>query len=153
MVENSCGIRPKDWDFKSGLGGSIVQHWVGLLDLVHQSQQQQQQEIKLLRDQLTALATELASQRDQIGLSSRNSSIPSSSDGPVQRYAETPTGYKPPERRKGSCPQAGRATGLCRIWPGAVGCLQQLLSRAKAAQPPLPAMYSGVIRNISQDWL
>ena len=52
----------------------------------------QQQEIELLRGQLTALATELASLRERIGRSSRNSSKPPSSDGPV---------FKPPERRKG----------------------------------------------------
>ena len=90
MVENSCGMRPNDWDFKSGLGRSIVKHGVGLLDLVHQCQQQQQV-IERLRDQLTALAAELASQREQIGRSSRNSSIPSSSDDLDQRYADSPT--------------------------------------------------------------
>ncbi|MFN9387870.1 MAG: DUF6444 domain-containing protein [Cyanobacteriota bacterium] len=53
----------------------------------------QQQEIEQLRNQLTALATELASLRERIDRSSRNSSKPPSSDGP---------GFKPPERRKGS---------------------------------------------------
>ena len=60
----------------------------------------QQQEIQALRQendelrsQLTSLATELASLRERIGRSSRNSSKPPSSDGP---------GFKPPERRKGS---------------------------------------------------
>ena len=42
----------------------------------------QQQEIEELRVQLTALVTELASLREQIGRSSRNSSKPPSSDGP-----------------------------------------------------------------------
>jgi predicted nucleic acid-binding Zn-ribbon protein len=42
----------------------------------------QQQEIDQLRNQLTALATELASLRERIGRSSRNSSKPTSSDGP-----------------------------------------------------------------------
>ena len=51
------------------------------------------QENEQLRTQLTALATELASLRERIGRSSRNSSKPPSSDGP---------GFKPPERRKGS---------------------------------------------------
>ncbi|MCX5946826.1 MAG: DUF6444 domain-containing protein, partial [Cyanobacteria bacterium] len=51
------------------------------------------EEIDQLRAQLTALATELASLRERIGRSSRNSSKPPSSDGP---------GFKPPERRKGS---------------------------------------------------
>ncbi len=60
----------------------------------------QQQEIQALRQeneerrvQLTALATELASLRERIGGSSRNSSKPPSSDG---------HGFKPPARRKGS---------------------------------------------------
>lgn len=44
-----------------------------------------------LRVQLTALATELASLREQISRSSPNSSRPPSSDG---------TGFKPPERRR-----------------------------------------------------
>jgi transposase len=50
------------------------------------------QENEQLRAQLTALATELASLRERIGRTSRNSSKPPSSDGP---------GFKPPERRKG----------------------------------------------------
>ena len=53
----------------------------------------QQQENDELRSQLTALASELANLREQIGRSSRNSSKPPSSDG---------LGFKPPERRKGS---------------------------------------------------
>jgi transposase len=52
----------------------------------------QQQEIELLRGQLTSLAHELANLRERIGRSSRNSSKPPSSDG---------IGFKPPERRKG----------------------------------------------------
>ena len=66
----------------------------------------QQQEIEQLRLQLTALATELASLRERIGRSSRNSSKPPSSDGP---------GLKPPERRKGS----GRKRGGQPGHPGA----------------------------------
>ena len=42
----------------------------------------QQEEIEQLRAQLTALSTELASLRERIGRSSRNSSKPPSSDGP-----------------------------------------------------------------------
>ena len=68
----------------------------------------QQQEIQALRrendelrSQLTALATELASLREQIGRSSRNSSKPPSSDGP---------GFKPPER-KGSGRKRGAQPG------------------------------------------
>ena len=73
----------------------------------------QQQEIQALRtendelrSQLTALATELASLRERIGRSSRNSSKPPSSDGP---------GFNPPERRKGS----GRKRGGQPGHPGA----------------------------------
>jgi transposase len=69
----------------------------------------QQQEIQALRQendelrgQLTALATELASLRERIGRSSRNSSKPPSSDGP---------GFRPPERRKGSGRKRGGQPG------------------------------------------
>ena len=63
----------------------------------------QQQEIRgSSRSQLTALATELASLRERIGRSSRNSSKPPSSDGP---------GFKPPERRKGSGRKRGGQPG------------------------------------------
>jgi transposase len=69
----------------------------------------QQQEIQALRQendelrgQLTALATELASLRERIGRSSRNSSKPPSSDGP---------GFKPPARRKGSGRKRGGQPG------------------------------------------
>ena len=71
----------------------------------------QQQEIEELRVQLTALVTELASLREQIGRSSRNSSRPPSSDGP---------GFKPPERRRGS----GRKRGA---QPGHLGSGPELL--------------------------
>jgi transposase len=60
------------------------------------------QENEKLRVQLTALATELASLRERIGRSSRNSSKPPSSDGP---------GFKPPERRKGSGRKRGGQSG------------------------------------------
>ena len=62
----------------------------------------QQEENDQLRSQLTALATELASLRERIGRSSRNSSKPPSSDGP---------GFKPPERRKGSGRKRGGQPG------------------------------------------
>ena len=62
----------------------------------------QQGEMEQLRVQLTALATELASLRERIGRSSRNSSKPPSSDGP---------GFKPPERRKGSGRKRGGQPG------------------------------------------
>ena len=64
----------------------------------------QQQEIEQLRSQLTALATELASMRERIGRSSRNSSKPPSSDGP---------GFKPPERKS-----SGRKRGAQPGHPG-----------------------------------
>jgi len=72
----------------------------------------QQQENDELRSQLTALATELARLREQIGRSSRNSSKPPSSDGP---------GFKPPVRSKGS----GRKRGA---QPGHPGSGPELLS-------------------------
>jgi transposase len=62
----------------------------------------QQQENEDLRAQLAALASELASLREQIGRSSRNSSKPPSSDGP---------GFKPPARRKGSGRKRGGQPG------------------------------------------
>ena len=62
----------------------------------------QHEEIELLRSQLTALATELASLRERIGRSSRNSSKPPSSDE---------LGFKPPERRKGSGRKRGGQLG------------------------------------------
>jgi transposase len=62
----------------------------------------EQEEIEQLSTQLTALATELASLRERIGRSSRNSSKPPSSDGP---------GFKPPERRKGSGRKRGGQPG------------------------------------------
>ncbi|QPN70682.1 DUF6444 domain-containing protein [Synechococcus sp. CBW1108] len=62
----------------------------------------QQQEIEEHRNQLVALATELAQLRERIGRSSRNSSKPPSSDGP---------GFKPPERRKGSGRKRGAQPG------------------------------------------
>ena len=78
------------------------------------SQQQEIQSLRQendeLRDQLTALATELASLRERVGRSSRNSSKPPSSDGPGYRCAEG-FAYKPPERRKGSGRKRGGQPG------------------------------------------
>jgi transposase len=62
----------------------------------------QQEENDQLRSQLTTLATELASLRERIGRSSRNSSKPPSSDG---------QGFKPPERRKDSGRKRGGQPG------------------------------------------
>ena len=64
--------------------------------------QVQRQEIEQLRTQLNATATELASLRERIGRTSRNSSKPPSSNGP---------GFKPPERRKGSGRKRGGQPG------------------------------------------
>jgi len=62
----------------------------------------QQQEIELLRPQLTFLATELAQLRERIGRSSRNSSKTPSSNGPE---------FKPPERRKDGSRKRGGEPG------------------------------------------
>ena len=87
----------------------------------------QQQENDELRSQLTALASELANLREQIGRSSRNSSKPPSSDGP---------GFKPPERRNVS----GRKRGG---QPGHPGSGPELLPIERMDEvvdhPPMPA--------------
>ena len=76
---------------------------VRTLILVQQQEiQALRQENDELRSQLAALATELASLRERIGRSSRNSSKPPSSDGP---------GFKPPARRKGSGRKRGGQPG------------------------------------------
>jgi transposase len=62
----------------------------------------QQEEIQQLRAQVCAMATELASLRERIGRTSRNSSKPPSTNGP---------GFKPPERRKGSGRKRGGQPG------------------------------------------
>jgi transposase len=92
MTTPPAGISDADW----------VSWPAGARDLIVA----QLEEIEQLRTQLTALATELASLREQIGRSSRNSSKPPSSDGP---------GFKPPEQRKGS----GRNRGGQPGHPGA----------------------------------
>jgi transposase len=61
-----------------------------------------QEDNEQLRTQFTTLATELASLKERIGRSFRNSSKPPSSDGP---------GFKPPERRKGSGRKRGGQPG------------------------------------------
>ena len=95
MTTPPAGIPEADW------AATPVGVKAGFLELVSQCQRQQQ-EIEQLRIQLTALATELASLRERIGRSSRNSSKPPSSDGP---------GFKPPERRKGSGRKRGGQPG------------------------------------------
>jgi hypothetical protein len=62
----------------------------------------QQEEIQQLRAQVCAMATELASLRERIGRTSRNSSKPPSSHGP---------GLKPPEPRKGDHHKRGGQPG------------------------------------------
>jgi transposase len=62
----------------------------------------QQEEIELLRGQLSSMATDLVNLRERIGRSSRNSSKPPSSDS---------QGFKPPERRQGSGRKRGGQPG------------------------------------------
>jgi transposase len=90
-----AGISEADWQATPTAVRAFI--------LVQQSElQAQQHEIEQLRGQLAALATELASLRERIGRSSRNSSKPPSSDGP---------GFKPPTRRKGSGRKRGGQPG------------------------------------------
>ena len=75
MSATPAGISEADWQATPTAVRAFI--------LVQQAElQAQQQEIEQLRSQLTALATELASLRERIGRSSRNSSKPPSSDGP-----------------------------------------------------------------------
>ena len=92
------GISEADWS------ATQVGDRAGFLELL-QHGQEQQEEIEQLRAQLTALATDLASLRERIGRSARNSSKPPSSAGP---------GFTPPDRRKGS----GRKRGGQPDHPG-----------------------------------
>ena len=95
MSATPAGISEADWQATPTAVRAFI--------LVQQAElQAQQQEIEQLRSQLTALATELASLRERIGRSSRNSSKPPSSDGP---------GFKPPARRKGSGRKRGGQPG------------------------------------------
>jgi hypothetical protein len=102
MTTPPAGISEADW------AATTVSVRAGSLEVLDQLQRQQQEiqglrlENEQLRAQLTALATELAQQRERIGRSSRNSSKPPSSDGP---------GFKPPERRKGSGRKRGGQPG------------------------------------------
>jgi hypothetical protein len=98
---------------------------VRTLILVQQQEiQALRQENDNLRSQLTSLATELASLRERIGRSSRNSSKPPSSDGP---------GFKPPERRKGSGRKRDGQLAIPYQGPGPIQSLSQVLL------PRLPA--------------
>jgi hypothetical protein len=69
------GISDADW------AATPVGVRAGFLELV-QYCQEQEKEIEQLRTQLSDMATEVASLRERIGHSSRNSSKPPSSDGP-----------------------------------------------------------------------
>jgi uncharacterized coiled-coil protein SlyX len=69
MTTSPAGISKADWHATSASVRALILA--------------QQDEIEQLRAQLTALATELASMRERIGRSSRNSSKPPSSDGQV----------------------------------------------------------------------
>ena len=67
MGTTLAGISEADWQATPAAFRAFI--------LVQQAElQAQQQEIEQLRGQLTALATELASLRERIGRSSRNSS-------------------------------------------------------------------------------
>ena len=104
MTIPPAGISEADWQATSA----------GIRSLILSQQQEIQvlrQENEQLRVQLTALATELASLRERIGRSSRNSSKPPSSDGPGLSLRGNPSGYKPPERRKGSGRKRGAQPG------------------------------------------
>ena len=101
MGSPPTGISEADWS------AAPVGVRAGFLELV-QHGQEQQEEFKQLSVQLTALATELASLREQISRSSRNFSKPPSSVGP---------GFKAPERRKGSGRKRGGQPGHPGSWP------------------------------------
>ena len=75
MVATPAGISEADWLAWPAFAKEFILDQQGEL-------QAQKQEIAQLRDQLTALATELSELRERIGRSSRNSSKPPSSDGP-----------------------------------------------------------------------
>ena len=95
MISPPAGIPEADWLATPGSVRTLI--------LVQQQEiQALRKENDELRGQLAAMATELASLREQIGRSSRNSSKPPSSDGP---------GFKPPVRRKGSGRKRGGQPG------------------------------------------
>jgi hypothetical protein len=98
MTTPPAGISEADWLAWPTSARSLILHQQQEIQLLRQENDQ-------LRAQLTALATELASLRERIGRTSRNSSKPPSGDG---------QGFKPPERRKGS----GRKRGGQQGHPG-----------------------------------
>jgi len=76
----------------------------------------QQEQIESLQQQLTALATELASLHERIGRNSRNSSRPPSSDG-LGVQAACPSQQQWPQAGWAAGPsrhRAGTATGRAR---------------------------------------
>jgi hypothetical protein len=95
MTTPPAGISEADWLATP----ESVRDLVCQLQVLHQ-------ENAPLRQQLTALALELADLRERLGRNSRNSSKPPSSDG---------AGFKPPPRRKSS----GRKRGGQKGHPGA----------------------------------
>ena len=95
MVDPPAAIPSEDWLLCPAAAREFILDQQGQL-------RDQQEEIHQLRSQLTALVTELASLRERIGRSSRNSSKPPASDGP---------GLKPPERRHGSGRKRGGQPG------------------------------------------
>jgi len=104
-----AGISESDWLATPAAVRSFI--------LVQQAElQAQQQDIELLRSQLTALASELAQLRKRIGRSSRNSSNPPSSDGPGNSCAEALWATSHRSGNKGS----GRKRGGQPDHPGAV---------------------------------
>ena len=95
MTAPPAGISEADWlEWPSSAKAMILAQQEEL--------QIQHEEIEQLRAQVSAMATELASLRERIGRTSRNSSKPPSSNGP---------GFKPPERSKGSGRKRGGQPG------------------------------------------
>lgn len=86
---------------EAGRAATPVSVRAGFLEVAGQLQRQQQENEQLCQ-QLTAQATELAELRERIGLNSRNSSKPPSSDA---------QGFQPPVRRKGSDRKRGGQQG------------------------------------------
>jgi transposase len=98
MTTPPAGISDADWLAWPTSARPLILHQQQEIHVLRQQNEQ-------LRAQLTALATELATLRERIGRTSRNSSKPPSSDG---------QGFKPPERRRGS----GRKRGGQQGHPG-----------------------------------
>jgi len=102
MTSQPSGISEADWlSWPAGARGFILAQQQEIraqredLQVLRQGNEQ-------MRQQLTALAAELASLRERIGRNSRNSSKPPSSDR---------QGFKPPLKRKGSGRKRGGQPG------------------------------------------